>query len=63
MEPHLNDLLKQGPVVFTLCFGLYWLNQRLSRVEEKADRCEEDRIRLWKRIASLIPDHESHDEP
>lgn len=54
----LENLAQQGPVVAVLSFALWWLNQRLNRVEEKADRCEQDRIRLWKRIAQLIP----HDE-
>jgi hypothetical protein len=58
----LEQLAQQGPVVATLCFALYWLNQRLNRVEEKADRCEQDRIRLWKRIAQLLP-QEDNDQP
>ncbi len=54
----LETLAQQGPVVAVLCFALWWLNQRLNRVEEKADRCEQDRLRLWPRIAQLIPHEE-----
>lgn len=54
----LEQLAQQGPVVAVLCFALWWLNQRLNRVEEKADRCEIDRIRLWKRIAHILPHEE-----
>jgi hypothetical protein len=58
----LEQLAQQGPVVAVLCFALWWLNQRLNRVEEKADRCEQDRIRLWKRIAHIIPAGDETDE-
>jgi hypothetical protein len=54
----LETLAQQGPVVAVLCFALWWLNQRLNRVEEKADMCEQDRLRLWRRIAQLIPHEE-----
>jgi hypothetical protein len=58
----LDQLAQQGPVVAVLCFALWWLNQRLNRVEEKADRCEQDRMRLWRRIAHILPNEEEEEE-
>lgn len=68
----LEQILAQGPFVAGLCFALYWLNgrmeaaeqkadQRISAVEKKADDCEKDRLRLWSRLARLIP-HTTEEE-
>lgn len=68
----LEQILAQGPFVAGLCFALYWLSgrmqqaeakadQRISAVEKKADDCEKDRLRLWARVARLLPHQEEQD--
>ena len=69
----LEQILAQGPFVAGLCFALYWLNgrmesaegkadQRISAVEKKAEDCEKDRLRLWSKLARLIPHSEGEEE-
>lgn len=69
----LEQVLAQGPFVAGLCFALYWLSgrlssaeakadQRISVVEKKAEDCERDRLRLWAKLARLLPGTDSETE-
>ena len=69
----LEQILAQGPFVAGLCFALYWLNERMkaaegkadhriSAVEKKAEDCEKDRLRLWSKLARLIPHSEEEEQ-
>lgn len=53
MEVVANKVLEQGFSVFVLAVALWYLHVKLTKVEGKISECEQDRLKLWEKIAQL----------
>jgi hypothetical protein len=53
MELIVNKVVEQGFSVFVLAVALWYLHVKLTKVENKITECEQDRLKLWERIAQL----------
>jgi hypothetical protein len=53
MELVVNKVVEQGFSVFVLAVALWYLHVKLTKVENKITECEQDRLKLWERIAQL----------
>ena len=53
MEVVANKVLEQGFSVFVLAVALWYLHVKLTKVESKISECEQDRLKLWEKIAQL----------
>lgn len=53
MELVVNKVVEQGFSVFVLAVALWYLHVKLTKVENKISECEQDRLKLWERIAQL----------
>jgi hypothetical protein len=53
METVLSKVIEQGFSVFVLAIALWYLHVKLTKVENKITECEQDRLKLWERIAQL----------
>lgn len=49
----LNHIFEQGLSVSLLALALYYLHSKLNKLEIKISECEQDRLKLWERIAQL----------
>jgi hypothetical protein len=56
MDQLINRLIEkaseQGFSVLMLCAAVYYLNGRLLDLGKKIQDCEDDRLKLWERIAT-----------
>jgi hypothetical protein len=53
MEVAANKVMEQGFSVFVLAVALWYLHVKLTNVENKITECEQDRLKLWEKIAQL----------
>lgn len=53
MEVAANKVMEQGFSVFVLAVALWYLHVKLTKVENKITECEQDRLKLWEKIAQL----------
>jgi len=53
MELVVNKVIEQGFSVFVLAVALWYLHVKLTKVENKITECEQDRLKLWEKIAQL----------
>ena len=53
MEVAANKVMEQGFSVFVLAVALWYLHIKLTKVENKITECEQDRLKLWEKIAQL----------
>ena len=53
MELVVNKVVEQGFSVFVLAVALWYLHVKLTKVENKITECEQDRLKLWEKIAQL----------
>jgi hypothetical protein len=53
MELVANKVVEQGFSVFVLAVALWYLHVKLTKVENKISECEQDRLKLWEKIAQL----------
>ena len=53
MEVVANKVLEQGFSVSVLAVALWCLHVKLTKVESKISECEQDRLKLWEKIAQL----------
>lgn len=49
----LTHILDKGLTVSLLAVALWYLHVKLTKVENKITECEQDRLKLWERIAQL----------
>ena len=49
----LTHIFDQGLTVSLLASALYYLHNKLNKLETKISECENDRLKLWERIAQL----------
>lgn len=49
----LTHIFEQGLTVSLLASALYYLHNKLNKLETKISECENDRLKLWERIAQL----------
>jgi len=49
----LTHILEQGLTVSLLALALYYLHNKLNKLEVKISECENDRLKLWERIAQI----------
>ena len=49
----LTHIFEQGLTVSLLASALYYLHSKLNKLETKISECENDRLKLWERIAQL----------
>jgi len=49
----LNHIFEQGLTVSLLAMALYYLHSKLNKLECKISECEQDRLKLWEKIAQL----------
>jgi hypothetical protein len=49
----LTHIFDQGLTVSLLALALYYLHSKLNKLEVKISECEQDRLKLWERIAQL----------
>jgi len=49
----LAHILEQGLTVSLLALALYYLHSKLNKLEVKISECENDRLKLWERIAQI----------
>ena len=49
----LTHILEQGLTVSLLALALYYLHSKLNKLEVKISECENDRLKLWERIAQI----------
>ena len=53
MEAAASKVMEQGFSVFVLAVALWYLHVKLTKVENKITECEQDRLKLWEKIAQL----------
>ena len=49
----VQRISEQGLTVVLLAFALYYMHVKLTKVETKIAECEQDRLKLWEKIAQI----------